>query len=222
METLNAPPQGEQVRRSSTAHRLAWFFGVIAAFGAGQALADGRFLGAVAMALAAVLLIPPLYARVAARYKRLSLDRNLRGVIAALLFGAASVGIVAADDAERPTRVTTTAAQEESAPAEDAPSSKTPSIGEAGVLEMSGGDGGVCLAPTKDAHKELVKVFLANDYLGLLEIPGVFCVAKGTEVTVIDSAFGLRRVRVTAAFKDVDQDKVGRPGWVAMEFVHGR
>ena len=54
----------------------------------------------------------------------------------------------------------------------------------------------ICLGSTREDFSEITKAFLAKDYAGLLEIPGAFCVSNGTKVQVIDSAYGVRKVRI--------------------------
>lgn len=77
------------------------------------------------------------------------------------------------------------------------------------------------LAPTKEVSGKVTKTLLAKDWQGLLELAseGVFGLSNGSKVLVIDTALGLRKVRIIAGVREVDKDKVGLAGWVAKEFV---
>jgi len=95
-------------------------------------------------------------------------------------------------------------------------------IGDTAFLRLPGVTGPtpvVCLGSTKEDFTQITKSMLAKDYIGLLEIPGAFCVSNGTKVQVIDSAFTVRRVRILEGVREVDDDKVFMSGWTAMEWV---
>lgn len=77
----------------------------------------------------------------------------------------------------------------------------------------------VFLSTTEAGHEQLVKSLMAKDTQGVIDNPTVFGVSSGTKVLVIDSKFGIRKVRIIKGVRDVDQDKVGRTGWVVKEFV---
>lgn len=77
----------------------------------------------------------------------------------------------------------------------------------------------ICLGSTEEEFSQVGKSLLAKDFIGLLEIPGAFCVSNGTKVQVIDSAYGVRKVRILEGVREVDSDKVYRSGWTAMEWV---
>lgn len=77
----------------------------------------------------------------------------------------------------------------------------------------------ICLGATKEDYEQINKAFYAKDYLGLLEIPGAFCVHNGAKILVVDRTTFSRRVRIMEVAKEVDKDKVGLAGWVQMEFV---
>ncbi|KKQ26941.1 MAG: hypothetical protein US42_C0018G0015 [Candidatus Magasanikbacteria bacterium GW2011_GWC2_37_14] len=77
----------------------------------------------------------------------------------------------------------------------------------------------ICLGTTTDDADKITKAMLANDFLGLLEIPGAFCVSNGTKVKLIEKDFPLRRVRIVEGVNKIDSDKVGLSGWVPLEFV---
>ena len=77
----------------------------------------------------------------------------------------------------------------------------------------------ICLGSTKEEYEQVGKALYAKDYIGLLEIPGAFCVGNGTKVQVVDSSFTLRRVRIVETYRDVDQDKLLMSGWVPVELV---
>ncbi|HEY4513067.1 MAG TPA: hypothetical protein VJH06_00955 [Candidatus Paceibacterota bacterium] len=80
----------------------------------------------------------------------------------------------------------------------------------------------ICLGSTKEEFGQVGKALLANDFIGLLEIPGAFCVSNGTKVQVLDQGYGVRRVRILEGVRKVDEDKVLRSGWTAMEWVVGK
>ncbi len=96
-------------------------------------------------------------------------------------------------------------------------------IGDDGVLRSSDDPSGIVfLATTPDALVELTKTIIAKDAVGLLQlsIEGIaFGVTNGTRIKVIDSEVGTRRVRIIQGVNPVDQDKVGRSGWVPREWV---
>ena len=96
------------------------------------------------------------------------------------------------------------------------------SISESGFLRLPNNNDPeqvICLGPTKESYNQIGKALLANDMIGLLEIPGAFCVSNGSRVKLIESSFALRRVRIETGVRPVDSDKVGMSGWVAKEFV---
>jgi len=98
----------------------------------------------------------------------------------------------------------------------------TVKVGDPAVLRLSSTSDPtqiICLGATREDFDKVTKAFLAKDYVGLLEIPGVFCVSNGTKVQVIDSAYGVRKVRIFEGVRKVDEDKVLRSGWTAMEWV---
>jgi hypothetical protein len=82
----------------------------------------------------------------------------------------------------------------------------------------------ICLAPDKETHSALQTALMAKDSIGILELTnkGVFCIGNGSKVQVIDRSSGLRRVRIISGVNEVDANKVGRSGWVAMEWVVDR
>jgi len=77
----------------------------------------------------------------------------------------------------------------------------------------------ICLGSTKEDYDQITKALLAKDYIGILEIPGAFCVSNGTKVQVIDSDVFIRKVRIMEGVRDVDKDKVFLSGWTAGEWV---
>jgi len=77
----------------------------------------------------------------------------------------------------------------------------------------------ICLGNTKDDANQISKALAAKDFVGILEIPGAFCVGNGSQAKLIDKDFPLRRVRITKGINDVDSDKVGLSGWLPYEWV---
>lgn len=95
-------------------------------------------------------------------------------------------------------------------------------LGEEGYLRVantSDPDKVVMLGESKEDWEKISKALLAGDYVGILEIPGAFGVGNGTKIQVVDTAVGLRKVRITETYRDIDKDKLLKSGWVAMEFV---
>lgn len=95
-------------------------------------------------------------------------------------------------------------------------------LGAEGYLRISGKNDSsqvVILTEKKENYELVTKAFMAKDYEGLLEIPGAFGVSNGTKIKIIDTAFGIRRVRIIEGVREIDSDKVGRTGWTAKEFV---
>jgi hypothetical protein len=88
------------------------------------------------------------------------------------------------------------------------------SVGEEGYINTPSPK--AIIALTKNDYKELTKIYLANDTIGigdfLLSGKG-FAVPKGTKVLVTDTAVGARKVRV------LEGDNIGKAGWIAMEWV---
>lgn len=101
-------------------------------------------------------------------------------------------------------------------------STNEPQIGQEGYLRLpniSDPKQVICLGQTKEDLEQITKALLAKDYVGLLEIPGAFCVGNGSKVSVIDTGLGIRKVRILQGVNDVDKDKVGLSGWVEYEWV---
>lgn len=96
-------------------------------------------------------------------------------------------------------------------------------VGQDGFLRSSNDPDGITfLATTPEAFNELIKTIQAKDTVGLLAMAAygkAFGVTNGSFVKVIDTAFGRRRVRILLGVKPVDQDKIGRSGWVPSEWV---
>lgn len=80
----------------------------------------------------------------------------------------------------------------------------------------------IILTENKEDYEKVTKAMLANDTQGLLEIPSAFGVSVGTKVKLLESGIGVRRVRILEVPEAIDQDKVGRAGWVAKEWVVNR
>jgi len=77
----------------------------------------------------------------------------------------------------------------------------------------------ICLGKTIDDAKQISKALSAKDYLGLLEIPGAFCVSNGTHALLIEKSFPWRKARITGTITKIDEDKFGMSGWLPMEWV---
>lgn len=95
-------------------------------------------------------------------------------------------------------------------------------VGDQGYLRIPGyvgADQNICLGKTTKDAEAIGKALLAKDFLGLLEIPGAFCVGNGSKVQLIDKSFPYRRVRILAGVNDVDKDKVGLSGYLPAEWV---
>jgi hypothetical protein len=81
------------------------------------------------------------------------------------------------------------------------------------------------LAPTPEIWDEIGKAFLAKDYYGLLidlAPKGVFGVSNGTKILIIDKqgiVTPLYRVRILKGVRPIDEDKIGRSGWLPSEFI---
>lgn len=136
-------------------------------------------------------------------------DKKIGATILAfvILIGFINVGSYSSDPSSAPTTTTAT---------------NSAQIGEIAFLRLSNTSNPesiICLGSTKEGFDEVMTSLLANDFVGLLEIPGAFCVSNGTKVQVIDSGYGVRRVRIMEGVRKVDEDKVLRSGWTAMEWV---
>ena len=95
-------------------------------------------------------------------------------------------------------------------------------VGDSGFIRLPGNSDPtqkICIGETKEAADEVSKSLIAKDYIGLLLIPGVFCVSNGTPALLIEKDFPYRKVRVMGALNKVDEDKIGRAGWLPLEFV---
>ena len=103
--------------------------------------------------------------------------------------------------------------------------SQTPEIGEEGYLRLPGitdPEQVICLGETEEDYDQINKALIAKDFIGLMEIPGAFCVSNGTKVLVIDSAVFKRRVRILEDVREVDSDKILMSGWTASDWVVAR
>ena len=102
------------------------------------------------------------------------------------------------------------------------PTSKTPSIGEEGIINFRddksdcSGEDKVLLGTTKEAQDKVGKTLLAKDEMGIAEllITGeAFGVAICTKAKVIDSAVGIRQVRI------LEGENLGKSGWLPYEWI---
>lgn len=88
-------------------------------------------------------------------------------------------------------------------------------VGEEGILRVEGQEQ-VLVATSKENLDKVVKALVAKDTEGLAQMVlagEAFLVDSGTKVRVIDTALGVRQVRI------FDGGTLGRTGWVPMEFV---
>lgn len=116
---------------------------------------------------------------------------------------------------------------EESTPMPPPPPSNIISIGEEGYLRIKDStdqEQVLFLAPTPEIWEEVIKTFSARDTVGLLELASkdVFGVSNGTKVLVIDKqgfVSMLYRVRIIQGVRPIDEDKIGRSGWISGDFV---
>ena len=95
-------------------------------------------------------------------------------------------------------------------------------IGDEGYLRLPGildPTQVICLGTTKDDANAITKATMANDYMGLLEIPGAFCVGNGSQIKFIERSFPLNKVRIVKGVNEVDSDKIGLSGWLPYEWV---
>lgn len=111
-------------------------------------------------------------------------------------------------------------------PADTAPR-EVSAIGQEGYLRLPNNSDAaqmICLAPTQEVYQKYTTSLMAHDTQGILDLgnEGLFCVGNGSKVLVIDTAFGLRNVRVVAGMSAADTDKEGKAGWVAKEWVVDR
>ncbi len=106
--------------------------------------------------------------------------------------------------------------------AQDTQPSNNMEVGQEGFLRLPGNNDAsqvICLGETKDDYNKINKALAAKDFLGILEIPGAFCVHNGSKVLLIDKDFPACRVRVVQGVAEVDKDKVGMSGYVPYEWV---
>ncbi len=109
---------------------------------------------------------------------------------------------------------TSTATQPAVAQTAQPASSQKVSVGEEGYIKVSSPK--TILANTKTDLDALTKIYLANDTEGIAEflVGGQgFAVSNGTKVLVVDTAVGVRRVRV------LEGDQASKTGWLPMEYV---
>ncbi len=88
------------------------------------------------------------------------------------------------------------------------------SVGEEGYVNVPSSK--AIIATTESNYKEITKIYLANDTMGigdfLLSGKG-FSVPNGTKVLVVDMSTGVRKVRI------LEGDNIGKSGWIAYEWV---
>lgn len=106
-----------------------------------------------------------------------------------------------------------------------APTPAQPKIGDQAYLRLPNNTDPsqvIMLAIEKSDYDAVLKALMANDTFGLFQLASdnkAFGVSNGTKVLVVDSAAGIRKVRILQGVRSVDDDKVGMAGWVAMEWV---
>lgn len=94
-------------------------------------------------------------------------------------------------------------------------------VGDVGVLR-AGNANTVFLAADRDAFDQMQKDFVSNDTVSFFELASqgrAFGVSSGTKALIIDSAVGSRQVRILESAQGVDQNKIGRTGWIPAEWV---
>jgi len=124
------------------------------------------------------------------------------------------VGVLVSAIDDGGTSTPTPATQPAVAQTEQPASSQKVSVGEEGYIKVSSPK--TILANTKTDLDGLTKIYLANDTEGIAEflVGGQgFAVSNGTKVLLIDTAYGVRRVRV------LEGDQVSKTGWLPMEYV---
>lgn len=100
-------------------------------------------------------------------------------------------------------------------PATDTSADNVISLGDEGYLRVSSGDI-VTVLKTKEAQEQFMKSAIANDTYGMAKLVAEgqgFNVPVGTKVKVIDSEFGIRKVRI------LDGEHAMEDGWVPKEFI---
>lgn len=120
------------------------------------------------------------------------------------------VSAIDSNDANTPTSTAQPAVAQPAQPA----SSQKVSVGEEGYIKVLSPK--TILANTKTDLDALTKIYLANDTEGIAEflVGGQgFAVSNGIKVLVLDTAYGVRRVRV------LEGDQASKTGWLPMEYV---
>lgn len=81
----------------------------------------------------------------------------------------------------------------------------------------------ILVAPTAEIAEEVVKMYIVNDVsigaLRELTEKGVFDVSNGAKVRVIDKTFTLTKIRILQGICLIDQNCIGRSGWIPKEFI---
>lgn len=94
-------------------------------------------------------------------------------------------------------------------------------IGETGYLRLPNTkdpEQMICLGPTKESYRQIMRAISAKDILGIIEVGG-FCVGNGAKVQVIDVSFSMDKVRILEGVREIDQNVLLKSGWVDAEFV---
>ncbi len=191
---------------------IGWVLGVGCVLAGISSLVSKPFVGILYL-VAAMVLIPPVSSGIQKKMN-INLSRKVKILIVVFLFFIIGTGM--ADPSTPKNEVANT-------------SSTTASdnliVGQEGYIRLPNNPDTtqiICLGKTKSDADKIGEVLLAKDYMGLLEIPGAFCVHNGTKALLIEKSFPLRRVRITEAYQKVDQDKVGQAGWLPLEWVVNR
>lgn len=188
---------------------IAWVLGVGCVLTGIGTLISKPLVGILYL-LAAAVLIPPV-CRSIQKKMNINLSRNVKILIVVILFFIIGTSMT---DSSAP--------KNEVASTPPATTSDNLTVGQEGYIRLPNNPDPtqiICLGTTKGDADKIGDALLAKDYMGLLEIPGAFCVHNGTKALLIEKSFPLRRVRITEAYQKIDQDKVGLAGWLPMEWV---
>ena len=184
-----------------------WFLAVVAFIFSLSLFVLSPFAGVLSL-LAGLLVLPPVGKLLEKRFA--SFQKNPRAITATVLMSVATMGAIVMhtpQDNINDTPTTQMVAIDEM------------EVGEQGYLAMPGEAKSICLGTTKKDYDQVVEALVAQDYLGLLEIPGAFCVGQGTKVQLLEKGFVVRRVRIVGTHREVDADKFGLSGWTSSEWV---
>lgn len=109
-----------------------------------------------------------------------------------------------------------------------APETKQLTLGDEGYLRIPNNKDPeqiILLATDKKYIDDVSKTLLSKDTQGFLELATkgeAIGVHVGSQIKIIDTTVGERRVRILKGAKNIDSDKEGMSGWVAFEFVSAK